>query len=169
MPPQAKRKRHLSSQFTPRSQGSQQIPPHRPLAGNEVPPPAESSQISNLGRDTGRVNSGMGHGFESDEEDENLDLIVMAVDVKDRGTVGCAYYVAREERLFCLDEVQRGGDMLVQTRSVLLVEVKRAWLTLRSHCRPESYRCHHVTPSRSCSRSRSFDSKAKVGVFGGRR
>ncbi|ETN41594.1 uncharacterized protein HMPREF1541_03530 [Cyphellophora europaea CBS 101466] len=33
----------------------------------------------------------------------------MALDVRDRGTIGCAYYIAREERLFCLEDVPNGG------------------------------------------------------------
>ena len=49
------------------------------------------------------------------EDDEQLELVVMAVDVRERGTIGCAYYVAREERLFCMEEV-RGGSDSFQTR-----------------------------------------------------
>ena len=50
------------------------------------------------------------------QEAENLELVVMAVDIRDRGRVGCAYYVAREERLFCMEEVRAGDDSLIQTR-----------------------------------------------------
>ena len=34
----------------------------------------------------------------------------MAVDIGERGTIGCAYYVAREERLFCMEEIRGGSD-----------------------------------------------------------
>ena len=50
------------------------------------------------------------------EDDERLELIVMAVDVRERGTIGCAYYIAREERLFCMEEIRGGSDSLLQTR-----------------------------------------------------
>ena len=33
----------------------------------------------------------------------------MAVDVKVRGTVGCSYYVAREEKLYFMEDVKLGG------------------------------------------------------------
>jgi hypothetical protein len=33
------------------------------------------------------------------EENDSLDEIIMAVDLKERGTVGCCYYVAREEKV----------------------------------------------------------------------
>ena len=40
----------------------------------------------------------------------------MAVDIKAHGTVGCAYYVAREERLCCMDDVKIGGLEVVDRR-----------------------------------------------------
>ena len=35
------------------------------------------------------------------EENDSLDEVIMAVDLKERGSVGCCYYVAREEKV-CL-------------------------------------------------------------------
>ena len=35
----------------------------------------------------------------SSEENDSLDEIIMAVDLKGRGSVGCCYYVAREEKV----------------------------------------------------------------------
>ncbi|KUL91366.1 hypothetical protein ZTR_01674 [Talaromyces verruculosus] len=54
------------------------------------------------------------------DEDENFvddsGEIVMAVDIKEKCTVGCCFYIAREERLSILSDVQFGGkdfiDML---------------------------------------------------------
>ncbi|KPI35358.1 uncharacterized protein AB675_9898 [Cyphellophora attinorum] len=37
----------------------------------------------------------------------------MAVDCKDHGTIGCAYYVAKEERLFCMQDVPKGSREIV--------------------------------------------------------
>jgi DNA mismatch repair protein MSH5 len=50
-----------------------------------------------------------------DDNDEMLDNVIMAIDMKERGTVGCAYYVAREERLFCMEDVVCGGKDVVET------------------------------------------------------
>jgi DNA mismatch repair protein MSH5 len=33
----------------------------------------------------------------------------MALDMRDRSTVGCCYYVAREEKLYLMEDVQLGG------------------------------------------------------------
>lgn len=41
--------------------------------------------------------------------DESNDHIIMAVDVKEKGRFGCAYYVAGEERLFCMEDIPKGG------------------------------------------------------------
>ena len=34
------------------------------------------------------------------EENDNLDEVIMAVDMRERGTVGCAYYLPREQTLY---------------------------------------------------------------------
>ena len=39
----------------------------------------------------------------------------MAVDMRDRGTVGCSYYVAREEKLYFMDDVPFGGIEVIDT------------------------------------------------------
>lgn len=52
---------------------------------------------------------------DEDGTDEALDNIIMAIDMKEHGTVGCAYYVAREERLFCMEDIIHGGTDIVET------------------------------------------------------
>jgi len=51
-----------------------------------------------------------------DENDDSLIEIVAAFNVRDRGTVGCAYYVAREEKLYCMEDVKMGGIEVVDSR-----------------------------------------------------
>lgn len=43
------------------------------------------------------------------EENDLLEDVVMAIDLRDRETVGCSYYVAREEKLYCMKDVKCGG------------------------------------------------------------
>lgn len=43
------------------------------------------------------------------EESDSLDEVIMAVDLRDKGTVGCCYYVAREEKLYLMEDVKYGG------------------------------------------------------------
>ena len=58
--------------------------------------------------------------MESDDEihktdDCDVDDIVMAIDVNNRGDVGCCYYIAMEEKLLLLSEVSCGGLEIVDT------------------------------------------------------
>lgn len=46
-----------------------------------------------------------------------LSEVVMAVNVGKRGTVGCAYYLAREEKLYFMEDVQQGGVDVVDQRT----------------------------------------------------
>jgi DNA mismatch repair protein MSH5 len=45
-----------------------------------------------------------------------MNEIIMAVEMKERGTVGCAYYVAREATLYLMEDIKMAGletiDML---------------------------------------------------------
>jgi DNA mismatch repair protein MSH5 len=45
--------------------------------------------------------------------DDTLNEVVMAVDMTPRGTVGCCYYVARDEKLFFMEDIQFGDADVV--------------------------------------------------------
>lgn len=42
-----------------------------------------------------------------------LSEVIMAVNMTERGTVGCAYYVARNEKLYFMEDVVMGGADVV--------------------------------------------------------
>lgn len=50
------------------------------------------------------------------EVDDSLDQVIMAIDVRDKGTVGCCYYVAKEEKLYLMDDVNYGGIEVIDAR-----------------------------------------------------
>lgn len=50
-----------------------------------------------------------------DVDDDTLSEIVMAVDMTPRGTVGCCYYMAHEERLYFMEDIQIGDVDIVET------------------------------------------------------
>ena len=52
--------------------------------------------------------------FEADVD--SLSEVIMAVTMTERGTVGCAYYVARDEKLHFMEDVQLGGADIVDAR-----------------------------------------------------
>ena len=51
------------------------------------------------------------HDADIDEREDAdfLNEVVMALDVRGRGNVGCCYYVAKDEKLLLLPDVQCGG------------------------------------------------------------
>lgn len=51
-----------------------------------------------------------------DEDDDALNEVVMAVDMRSHGTVGCAYYIARDEVLYLMQDAQLGGKDLIDQR-----------------------------------------------------
>lgn len=55
----------------------------------------------------------------------------MAIDMKDNGTVGCAYYVATDEALFLQEDIAMVGVPFVETL-VLRVEPTTVLISLRS-------------------------------------
>lgn len=74
----------------------------------------------------------------------------MAVDIRENGKVGCAYYLAGEERLLCMEEVVRGGMDIVEKRlRPSLLHRSWDWLILYSQTR---YSAHHSHPVSSFGR-----------------
>lgn len=65
------------------------------------------------------------------DEPDGLDEIIMAIDIKDNGTVGSAYYVAIDEALFIQEDIPMAGIEFVETL-LLRVEPTTVLISLRS-------------------------------------
>ncbi|KAI4142752.1 MAG: hypothetical protein LQ340_007241 [Diploschistes diacapsis] len=52
------------------------------------------------------------------EEEDSLSEVIMAIDMRDRDTIGCSYYVARVEKLYMLSDVRFGGLDIIDTRAI---------------------------------------------------
>lgn len=50
------------------------------------------------------------------EEDDTDSHVIMAVDVKEKATVGCAYYVSEEQKVYLLKDSAMGGAEVLETR-----------------------------------------------------
>ena len=44
-----------------------------------------------------------------------MNEVIMAIDMRDRGTLGCAYYIAREERLCMMEDIKLAGLDVIET------------------------------------------------------
>lgn len=47
--------------------------------------------------------------------DDDLDQVIVAIDVRDAGTVGCSYYSAHEEKLYLLGDLPSAGAEVIDT------------------------------------------------------
>jgi DNA mismatch repair protein MSH5 len=52
------------------------------------------------------------------EDSDAINEVIMAVDLKDPGTVGCAYYIARDEKLCLMEDIKMAGLDIVDTLKV---------------------------------------------------
>ncbi|KAI7177104.1 hypothetical protein KC316_g2684 [Hortaea werneckii] len=69
-------------------------------------------------------------GDDFDQDLDSLDEVVMAVNLTERGTVGCAYYAARTEKLYFMEDIKFGSaDVVASLKlfvdpTVILVSTK---------------------------------------------
>lgn len=63
-----------------------------------------------------RASSYEQHQLES-ELDDTLNEVVMAIDLQQKDTVGCCYYVARDEKLYFTEDVKLGGLAVIDARA----------------------------------------------------
>jgi DNA mismatch repair protein MSH5 len=77
-------------------------------------------------------------GSDLSEELEDGNEIVMAVDLREHGTIGCAYHVTREETLYLMEDIKMASvdiiDMLkVHTQPTLIIISNRSDDELEEH------------------------------------
>jgi hypothetical protein len=49
------------------------------------------------------------------EDADAMNEVIMAIDMKNRGTLGCAFYIAREEKLCLMEDIKMAGQDIVDT------------------------------------------------------
>lgn len=74
--------------------------------------------------DIGRGTDAQVNPEQDQEIDDRLAEIIMAVDMKEKGTVGCCFYNAQEERLSILSDTQYGGKEFIDMCEPLHYEIK---------------------------------------------
>lgn len=68
----------------------------------------------------------------NDVIDDTLSEVIMAIDMTPQKTIGCCYYVAREERLYFMEDIQIGDIDIVDTCGSPFGHSARTVLTLLS-------------------------------------
>lgn len=57
------------------------------------------------------------------ENNDSLNEVVMALELRNRDTVGCSFYVAKEETLYLMGDVKFGGHDIVDTCKSLWLQI----------------------------------------------
>lgn len=52
------------------------------------------------------------------EDLDSLNEVIMAVEMKERGSIGCAYYIAREEKLCLMEDIKMAGLDVIDTLKI---------------------------------------------------
>ncbi|KAI1373621.1 muts domain V-domain-containing protein [Hypoxylon crocopeplum] len=95
---------------------SPRLAPHPQRQRLSLRPPSSRASVSSLSshhEDNG--SNSQADDMLSSEDADALREIIMAIDMKDNGDLGCAYYVAIDEALFLLEDVAMSGLDLVET------------------------------------------------------
>ncbi|KAL8997254.1 MAG: hypothetical protein Q9169_003447 [Polycauliona sp. 2 TL-2023] len=148
---------------------------HRNQSQSSIASSSRHSSFAPIQDPSRTTHLGLGFAAEQDveinerEEDDSLNEVVMALDLRDRGTVGCAYYIAREEKLYMMQDVSSGGIDIIDLRkrnSSLCLDGPEL-LQVKLHAQPtvillstksDEDVSNHLDPSRG-----NFDSTAGDG------
>ena len=97
------RLRHSDSQYSPGMASHRQSQNYNHLRSQQI----ASSEADFRAEDDVTI--------QEREDADSLNEIIMCTDMRDRGTVGCCYYVARDERVFVMSDVTYGGVEVIKT------------------------------------------------------
>ena len=119
-------------------------PPKQKMVSLRPPPsPFASNSPSLAGIDEQVEESEAEDGIQRREDADSLNEIIMAIDMKERGTLGCAYYIAREEKLSLMEDIKIAGldiiDLLkLHAQPTILLISNRAEEELEDHLMREA-------------------------------
>lgn len=121
--------------FSPHAsvRSSPSLPPHPQPSAGRLPLPVHSAATPSTVQTDGYGRNGESRcsDFPGSDEPDTMNEVIMAIDMKDNGTVGCAYYVAIDEALFLQEDIQLAGIELVETL-LLHAEPTTVLISIRS-------------------------------------
>jgi len=74
-----------------------------------------SREVNTGSREEDNQTGSVAPSFQPDFFDDNDNEVVMAIDMRTQNTLGCAYYVAREEKLYCLQDCKLADRVMIDT------------------------------------------------------
>ncbi|KAI9924802.1 MutS protein msh5 [Aspergillus wentii] len=124
--------------YNPRSSHNNGSPSSKP--GPSVSHSSLASQKSSGSREiqpSSTLEPVLDIGVAEQSTDDDLEQVIVAIDMRDSGTVGCSYYSAQEEKLYLLGDIKSAGNemidsLILQTKpTVLLTSARVDYLTTR--------------------------------------
>lgn len=118
------RRKRQSPYLTPRSYKRRNRPPNACASslsqGQRTSRIRPSSQLSSEPRQLADNTRDSVSGSRSLEvtTDDDFDQVIVAVDMKDSGTVGCSYYCTEEEKLYLLGDIKFAGTDTIDSRQL---------------------------------------------------
>lgn len=94
--------------------GMNPLSPQQKFENSNYSDPSSRAPLSELSETVDALEDDV--NVQDSEIDESLDQVIMAVDMRDKDTVGCCYYVAKEEKLYMMDDVNYGGIDVIDAR-----------------------------------------------------
>jgi DNA mismatch repair protein MSH5 len=94
-----------SNRFRPSSLSSGSSPQRRQPNST----PSQANPRHQPSQDSATSQARAHDAADSEEPDGDIEQVVMAIDRQQKGAVGCAYYVACEEKLYCLHDLTTGN------------------------------------------------------------
>ncbi len=76
---------------------------------------ATHPRVQAISSSEGEIRSEDESVIEEREDADSLNEVIMCVDMRDRGTVGCCYYVARDQKLYIMADVTYVGVEVIET------------------------------------------------------
>jgi hypothetical protein len=95
-------------------------------------------------------------------DDDFLEQVILAIDIKEKGRIGCAYYIAAEGTLLCMEDIYGGGSDVADTCESILWAVRSTEkLTGGSESRPSTHIRHSFSSLGCCHEHRSYSPPQK--------
>lgn len=119
--------------------------PPKPKRASLRPPTSHipSGSVLHIGSDEQNEESETEEEIKKREDADAMNEIIMAIDMRERGTLGCAYYIVREEKLYMMEDIKMAGldivDLLkLHVQPTILLISSRANEELEDHLNKEA-------------------------------
>lgn len=96
---------------------------HSSASDLRFPSPQTSIPRTQAGRDSYAA-SIADYGILEQSVDDFLDQVIVAIDMRDSGTVGCSYYSSQDETLYLMGDIQFSGNESINGCLCYIFETK---------------------------------------------